>query len=79
VVIDTLGTGRVPDEEIERVVLKHFDLSPAGIIKALGLRRPIFKKTAAYGHFGRKRTRIHLGADGSIPGLEGGTKIRVRR
>lgn len=53
VVIDTLGTGKVPDEEIEKVVLKYFDLSPAGIIKALDLRRPIFKKTAAYGHFGR--------------------------
>lgn len=54
VVIDTMGTGVIPDdEEIQRVVLKHFDLSPAGIIKALDLRRPIFRQTAAYGHFGR--------------------------
>jgi S-adenosylmethionine synthetase len=53
VVIDTMGTGIVPDEEIQKAVRKHFDLSPAGIIKALDLRRPIFKKTAAYGHFGR--------------------------
>jgi len=52
-VVDTMGTGTVPDEEIQRGVQKNFDLSPAGIIKALDLRRPIFKKTAAYGHFGR--------------------------
>ncbi len=53
VVIDTMGTGIVPDEEIQKVVRKHFDLSPAGIIKTLDLRRPIYKKTAVYGHFGR--------------------------
>jgi S-adenosylmethionine synthetase len=53
VVIDTMGTGIAPDEEIQKVVRKRFDLSPAGIIKALDLRRPIYKKTAAYGHFGR--------------------------
>jgi S-adenosylmethionine synthetase len=53
VVIDTMGTGIVPDEEIQKAVRKHFDLSPAGIIKTLDLRRPIYKKTAVYGHFGR--------------------------
>ena len=53
VVIDTHGTGIVPDEEIQKAVRKHFDLSPAGIIKTLDLRRPIYKKTAVYGHFGR--------------------------
>ena len=53
VVIDTMGTGIAPDEEIQKVVRKRFDLSPAGIIKALDLRRPIYKKTAVYGHFGR--------------------------
>jgi len=53
VVIDTKETGTVPDDEIQKAVRKHFDFSPAGIIKALDLRRPIFKKTAAYGHFGR--------------------------
>ena len=51
--IDTKETGTVPDDEIQKAVRKHFDFSPAGIIKALDLRRPIFKKTAAYGHFGR--------------------------
>jgi S-adenosylmethionine synthetase len=53
VVIDTMGTGIAPDEEIQKAARKCFDLSPAGIIKALDLRRPIYKKTAVYGHFGR--------------------------
>jgi S-adenosylmethionine synthetase len=51
--IDTKKTGKIPDKEIEAIVRKHFDFTPAGIIKYLKLRRPIFKKTAAYGHFGR--------------------------
>jgi S-adenosylmethionine synthetase len=51
--IDTMGTGRVADSELERVVLRLFDLSPLGIIKELNLRRPLFRQTAAYGHFGR--------------------------
>lgn len=53
VLIDTFGTGKVPDKQIETAVSKTFDLSPKGIIKKLNLRKPIFKKTAAYGHFGR--------------------------
>ncbi|TBL72982.1 methionine adenosyltransferase [Paenibacillus thalictri] len=51
--VDTFGTGRVSDEKLVELVRKHFDLRPAGIIKALDLRRPIYKQTAAYGHFGR--------------------------
>jgi S-adenosylmethionine synthetase len=53
VMIDTFGTGKLPDTELVSIVRKHFDLRPAGIIKMLDLRRPIYKKTAAYGHFGR--------------------------
>jgi len=53
VMIDTFGTSKLPDEKLVEIVRKHFDLRPAGIIKMLDLRRPIFKKTAAYGHFGR--------------------------
>ncbi len=53
IAIDTFGTGRVPDAELERVVDRLFDFSPLGIIKELGLRRPIYRQTAAYGHFGR--------------------------
>ena len=51
--IETFGTGHVPDETILKLVEKHFDLRPASIIAALGLRRPIYRQTAAYGHFGR--------------------------
>jgi S-adenosylmethionine synthetase len=53
ILVDTKGTGQIPDEELCRLVPKHFELTPAGIIKALDLRRPIYKKTAVYGHFGR--------------------------
>jgi S-adenosylmethionine synthetase len=51
--IETFGTGKLPDEEILALVKRHFDLRPASIIAALDLRRPIYKQTAAYGHFGR--------------------------
>jgi len=51
--VETYGTGKVSDEKILELVNKHFDLRPAGIIKALDLRRPIYRQTAAYGHFGR--------------------------
>ncbi len=51
--VDTFGTGRLPDEQIVEIVRQHFDLRPAGIIKMLDLRRPIYRATAAYGHFGR--------------------------
>ena len=52
--IDTFGTGRLSNEKLAEIVRKHFDLRPAGIIQMLDLRRPIYKKTAAYGHFGRE-------------------------
>jgi S-adenosylmethionine synthetase len=53
IMVDTFGTGKVPEQRIEKAVEKVFDLSPAGIIKTLDLRKPIFQKTASYGHFGR--------------------------
>ena len=53
ILVDTFGTGHVSNEKIEEVIRKHFDLRPAGIIKMLDLRRPIYKQTASYGHFGR--------------------------
>ncbi len=53
IMIDTFGTGKAPEEEIEARVRKVFDMRPAGIIKTLDLKRPIYRKTAAYGHFGR--------------------------
>lgn len=53
VLVDTFGTGKTPSEEIVQIIRKNFDLTPKGMIETLDLRRPIFKKTAAYGHFGR--------------------------
>lgn len=53
IMVDTFGTGKVSDEKLVEIVRKNFDLRPAGIIKMLDLRRPIYKATAAYGHFGR--------------------------
>jgi len=54
ILVDTFGTAVISEEKISELVSKHFDLRPAAIIKTLDLRRPIFKKTAAYGHFGRE-------------------------
>ena len=51
--VDTHGTGKISDEKLEEVIQENFDLRPAGIIKELDLRRPIYKQVAAYGHFGR--------------------------
>ena len=53
IMVDTFGTGKLPDEEIADIVSRHFELTPAAIIKNLDLRRPIYRQTAAYGHFGR--------------------------
>ncbi len=53
VMVDTAGTGKVSDEKLVDIIRENFDLRPAGIIKMLDLRRPIYKQTAAYGHFGR--------------------------
>jgi len=54
VMVDSHGTGEVPDTRLEELVRRHFDLRPRGIIEHLDLRKPIYKKTAAYGHFGRE-------------------------
>ncbi len=53
VMVDTFGTGKLNDEKLVEIIRENFDLRPAGIIKILDLRRPIYKQTAAYGHFGR--------------------------
>jgi len=51
--VDTFGTGKVPNEKIISLIRKNFELTPKAIIESLNLRRPIYRKTAAYGHFGR--------------------------
>jgi S-adenosylmethionine synthetase len=53
IAVDTFGTGKIDDDLLIQLVTNHFDLRPAGIIKMLNLRRPIYQNTAAYGHFGR--------------------------
>ena len=53
IMVDTFGTGKLADEKLVEIVRENFDLRPAGIIKMLDLRRPIYRPTAAYGHFGR--------------------------
>ena len=58
IMVDTFGTGKIADEKIVYIVRENFDLRPAGIIKMLDLRRPIYKQTAAYGHFGRNDLKL---------------------
>lgn len=53
IMVETFGTGKISEERIGELVRKHFDLRPAGIIEMLNLLRPIYRQTAAYGHFGR--------------------------
>ena len=53
ILVDTFGTGKIADEQLEKIIEENFDLSPRGIISRFDLRRPIYKQTAAYGHFGR--------------------------
>ena len=54
--VDTFGTGKIPEEKLSKIISKVFDLSPGGIIKQLNLLRPIYQKTACYGHFGREES-----------------------
>jgi S-adenosylmethionine synthetase len=54
VMVTTFGTGRIPDDQLSKLVQEHFDLRPKGIVRMLDLLRPIYAKTAAYGHFGRE-------------------------
>ena len=54
IMVDSHGTGKVPDSRLEELVRRHFDLRPAAIIQNLDLRKPMYRKTAAYGHFGRE-------------------------
>jgi S-adenosylmethionine synthetase len=70
VLVDTFGTGTIADEKIGKLVEKHFDLRPKGIIQALNLLRPIYLKTAAYGHFGRDEPEFSWEATDKAAGLK---------
>ncbi|MCD1260858.1 methionine adenosyltransferase [Paenibacillus athensensis] len=58
IAVDTFGTGKISEDKLVELIRKHFDLRPAGIIKELDLRRPIYRQTAAYGHFGRNDLNV---------------------
>jgi S-adenosylmethionine synthetase len=70
VLVDTFGTGRISDEKIGKLVEKHFDLRPKGIIHSLNLLRPIYAKTAAYGHFGRDEPEFTWEATDKVSALK---------
>jgi S-adenosylmethionine synthetase len=65
IMVDTFGTGTVPDVRITEAVEQVFDLTPKGIIDALDLRKPIYRATAAYGHFGRAPETVENGTGAS--------------
>jgi S-adenosylmethionine synthetase len=69
VLVETFGTGRIPDDKIAKLVEKHFDLRPKGIIHSLNLLRPIYGKTAAYGHFGRDEPEFSWEATDKVSAL----------
>jgi S-adenosylmethionine synthetase len=69
VLVETFGTGRISDEKIAKLVEKHFDLRPKGIIHSLNLLRPIYGKTAAYGHFGRDEPEFSWEATDKVSAL----------
>ncbi len=70
VFVETFGTGRISDEKIAKLVEKHFDLRPKGIIHSLNLLRPIYGKTAAYGHFGRDEPEFSWEATDKVSALK---------
>ncbi len=70
VMIDTFGTGKLSDDKLISIIREHFDLRPAGIIEMLNLRRPIYKQTAAYGHFGRTDLNLPWEATDKVDSLK---------
>ena len=75
VMVDSFGTGKVPNTRLQEMIRRHFDLTPAGIIKYLDLRRPIFMKTAAYGHFGRTEPEFTWERTDRVKDLRGDAKL----
>jgi len=77
VMVTTFGTGRIPDEQIAELVQRHFDLRPKGIVQMLDLLRPIYQRTAAYGHFGREEPEFTWEAADKVEALRGDAGIRL--
>ena len=78
VTVYTEGTGVIPDEQIAALVNEHFDLRPKGIIQMLDLLRPIYRKTAAYGHFGRDEPEFTWEATDKVEVLRDAAGVRGR-
>ena len=78
VMVDSFGTGTIPDEQMTDLIRAIFSLTPRGIIESLDLRRPIYRATAAYGHFGRSRADVHLGAFGQGGSAPQGSRVAQR-
>ena len=74
VLVETFGTGKIPDDKIAALVQKHFDLRPKGIIQMLDLQRPIYERTAAYGHFGRDEPEFSWETTDKAPALKADAK-----
>ncbi len=77
VLVDTFGTGKVSEVELQKLIRENFSLTPKGIIESLDLRRPIYKKTAAYGHFGRKEKDFRWEATDKADTLRAAAKTAV--
>jgi len=75
VMVDTEGTGRIPEETITEIVRQHFKLTPRGIMEELNLRRPIYKKTAAFGHFGRCEPEFTWERTDKVAALKSAAKV----
>lgn len=75
VMVSTFGTGKISDEKIAQLVSEHFDLRPKGIVKMLNLLRPIYRKTAAYGHFGREEPEFTWEQTDKAPALRAGAGL----
>jgi S-adenosylmethionine synthetase len=77
VMVTTFGTGKIPDEKIAELIQRHFDLRPKGIVQMLDLLRPIYEKTAAYGHFGREEPEFSWEAKDKVEALRGDAGVRL--
>jgi S-adenosylmethionine synthetase len=77
VMVTTFGTGKIPDEKIAELVQRHFDLRPKGIVQMLDLLRPIYQKTAAYGHFGREEPEFTWEAADKVEALRNDAGVRL--
>ena len=79
IMVETFGTGKLPDKRLTQLVRAHFDLTPFGLREMLDLARPIYQKTASYGHFGRKEEEFTLGAHRQGERARGRTQSNARR